>query len=95
MTSLVGRNDVIFDVTLLEPLFYPIYWSLYFEFNDIYCQLCNAIALILLECNAVTSLFPFLFDLIMNVDNDCCLTTFSYRFCFQESIINHFQNAKT
>ena len=88
MTSFVGRNDV----TLFEPLSYPRrwYWSLYFEFNDIYCQLCNAIALILLECNAMTSLFAFLFDMIMIADNDCCLITFSYRFYFQESRINNF-----
>ena len=92
VTSFVGENDVIFDVTLLEPLFYPIYWywSLYFEFKDIYCQLCNAIVLILLECNAMTSLFPFLFDLIMIADNDCCFATFNYRFSFQESRINNF-----
>ena len=64
MTSFLDINDVIFDVTLLELLFYPIcwYWSLYFEFNDIFL---SSIALILLECNAMTSLFPFLFDLIM------------------------------
>ena len=86
MTSFFDRNDIIFDITLLEPLFYPIYWylSVYFEFNDIYCQLCNPIALILFECNAMTSLFPFFFDLIMVADNDCCLTTFSSRFLFRK-----------
>ena len=72
MMSFVGRNDVIFDVILLKPLFYPVYWYwfFYFDLNDIYCQLCNAIALILLKYNAMTSLFPFLFDLMKIADND-------------------------